>query len=332
MKVTKNINNLFKKFENISIDVKSGKECKEIVTNQKTTKRIVIALALITAIIGCNATTHTTNETSYAIFKPKDMTQDVEFLLNNTLAGSMAKTWLDGISTDNSPVAENAKTPAMAKRQEQPTVIHTLTEEEINEIRESFSKDLFKLKRIEERKLLGLKNANGNLFDSMEIFELERLSDKEWGNVEKRKLLELKYADGEPFDVWDISTLAKLSDKEWKNVRSHDLLKLKDAKGYAFYGSSIYGLSTLSDTEWMNVEKRKLLELKNITDDALSGWDISHLAKLSDKEWINVEKRKLLELKNIRNNALSGWDISELAKLSDEEFTQEIAKGVYKYQ
>jgi len=200
-----------------------------------------------------------------------------------------------------------------------------VTSNPIKEIKDKqFLEGLFEeiRNKILNRKLLTLKNANGEPISYNNIIELVQLSDEEWRKATERQLLSLKNADNQPFSGCETCMFAKLTDKQWGKVNERKLLSFKTANNIALYAYEINELSTLTDEQWNNVSKRNLVSFKTDNIPVLCAHGICQFAKLSDKQWENLNKRDILSIDEISENMDDTIvDITtRLAELSDEEW------------
>ncbi len=181
-----------------------------------------------------------------------------------------------------------------------------------------------KWENLNKRKLLDLKNADGDFFDANEIIELAELDEKTWEKIDERKLLTLKDAEGKAFNGSSIAKLSQLDNYTWKKVISpeRNLLKLKDANNKAFSRSDIIYFAKLSDDTWKKITdpKRNLLKLKDANNKAFSRSNIIYFANQEKEVLDTIFDRNLLKIKDRNNHAFSAKDIVEFSKINEEDW------------
>ncbi len=80
------------------------------------------------------------------------------------------------------------------------------------------------VKKINDRELFNLKNAENKKFDIDEIIYLAKFEDKYWEKANNRKLFSILNSENKPFGVNEILILAKINDKTWNNINKRNLL------------------------------------------------------------------------------------------------------------
>ncbi len=120
------------------------------------------------------------------------------------------------------------------------------------------------VKKINDRELFNLKNAENKKFDIDEIIYLAKFEDKYWEKANNRKLFSILNSENKPFGVNEILILAKINDKTWNNIDKRNLLTESKVLNKSLTARDIKFLGSLSDNDYeLTLKSLKMNENAN---------------------------------------------------------------------
>ncbi len=165
-------------------------------------------------------------------------------------------------------------------------------------------------RNVQDRNILGMKDAKGCFMRDCNLKRLADLSNQEWSRIEQRGLIEkCEYCQG------NIIELAKLSDSDWNILQKRGISLNKEI----LYKNDWETLTKISDADWEKGQARGLNPTKEFD---------KKLLELDDELWNKITSRGLNQKTNTGQYKYNKDSIVLLGELDDLSFERAKQRGL----